>query len=115
MPEEKKWVLWENSEMSLQAAYNPAISRKEGFHIVLLQKRKIPSPWANPGLYARMSRVAATVGKTLILNVKMADWVNIHYDGNIGAAKGAPFLHIHIYGRLKTGPLWGGPLQLPSG
>ena len=114
MPEEKKWVLWEDEEMSLQAAFNPAIPRTEGLHIVLRQKRGVPSPWADPELYGIMSVVAAKVS-AVIMGLGMADWVNIHYDGNIGAAKGNPKMHIHIFGRLKTSPSWGGPLQLPSG
>lgn len=112
MPEE--YVLWKNEEMSLEAAYNPAVSRKEGFHIVLLQKKKVPSPWADPELYSRMSLVAAKASKVMI-ELGMADWVNIHCDGNLGAAKGDPRMHIHVLGRLKTGSQWGGPLQLPSG
>ena len=112
MPSE--WTLWENEEMSLEAAFNPAIPRKEGFHIVLLQKKKVPSPWADPDLYSRMSLVAAEVS-SVIIKLGMADWINIHCDGNIGAAKGNPRMHIHIFGRLKTGAQWGGPLQLPSG
>lgn len=111
---DKKWVLWENEEMSLQAAYNPAISREEGFHIVLLQKKGFPSPWSYPELFSRMSLVAAKASKVM-MELGMADWINIHCDGNIGAAKGKPVMHIHIFGRLKTSPTWGGPLQLPSG
>ncbi len=109
-----KDVIWENEEMSLEAAYSPAIPRTEGFHLVLLQKKKVPSPWAEPGLYGRMSIVAAKACRVMKM-FETADWFNIHCDGNIGAAKGNPVLHIHIFGRLKTGPLWGGPLQLPSG
>lgn len=111
MPEE--YVLWKNEEMSLEAAYNPAISRKEGFHAVLLQKKKIPSPWANPEFYSRMSLVVAKASAVMI-ELGMADWINIHCDGNIGAAKGTPVAHIHIFGRLKTSPSWGGPLDLPK-
>lgn len=114
MSEQNEWVLWENDEMSLQAAFNPAIPREEGLHIVLLQKKNVPSPWSDPELFSRMSMFAAKVGGVLI-NMGMADWVNIHCDGNIGAAKGNPKMHIHIFGRLKTGRNWGGPLQLPSG
>lgn len=100
--------------MSLQAAFNPAIPRTEGFHVVLLQKKGIPSPWADPELFSRMMLVAARASEVMI-ELDMADWTNIHYDGNIGAANGNPKLHIHIFGRLKSGPAWGGPLQLPSG
>jgi len=114
MPDKDKWVIWENGEMSLQAAYNPAIPRIEGFHLVLLQKMGVASPWADPELYGRMSVVAARISR-IIMQLKMADWINVHYDGNNGIAKGKPFLHIHIFGRYKTGPSWGGPLQLPSG
>ena len=61
-----------------------------------------------------MSKIAAKASGIMI-KLGMADWVNIHCDGNIGAAKGNPKLHIHIFGRLKTGPNWGGPLRLPLG
>ncbi len=111
---DERWVLWEDRELSLQAAFNPAIPRTEGCHIVLLQKQGVSSPWQNPGLYARMSRVAAEASGVL-LGLKMADWVNIQYNGNIGAAKGNPNLHVHLFGRLKTSPSWGGPLPLPMG
>ena len=116
MPENNDWVLWKNEEMSLEAAFHPAISRSEGFHLVLLQKKGVasPSPWADPKLYAKMSLLAAKASRVIRI-AGMADWINIHYDGNIGAAKGNPKMHIHIFGRLKTGKLWGGPLQLPSG
>lgn len=110
----KEWVLWENNEMSLQAAFNPGIPRTEGFHVVLLNRKKVSSPWADPGLYARMSLVAAKASGVMV-ELGMADWINIHCDGNIGAAKGSPQMHIHIFGRLKTGPQWGGPLELPRG
>jgi len=111
---EGRFVLWENSEISLQAAYNPGIPREEGFHIVLLQKKGVSSPWDDPDLYSRMSWIAAKVSE-VIMELNMADWANIHCDGNIGAAKEDPRMHIHIFGRLKTGPNWGRPLQLPSG
>lgn len=115
MPEdESKWVLWDTGGMSLQAAFNPAISREEGFHLVLLQKGNVPSPWDNPKFYSLMSLVAAEAVKVLAEHSK-ADWFNFHCDGNIGAAEGNPKMHIHIFGRYRTGPLWGGPLQLPSG
>lgn len=113
MPE-KEWTLWENEEMSLQAAYNPGVPREEGFHLVLVQRGKVPSPWADPDLYGRMSVVAAKACGAMT-SAKVADWFNIHCDGNIGAAKGTPVMHIHIFGRYKTGKLWGGPLQLPAG
>ena len=114
MSDENRWVLWGNEEMSLQAAFNPGIPRTEGFHVVLLQKKGVPSPWADPDLYTRMSLVAAKASGVM-MELKMADWINIHCDGNIGAAKGNPKMHIHIFGRFKTGLNWGGPLQLPSG
>lgn len=109
-----EWTLWENDEMSLEAAFNPAIPRSEGFHVVLLQKNKAPSPWTHPELYTRMSLIAAKVSRVM-MDLGMADWINIHCDGNIGAAEGNPRMHIHIFGRLKTAPSWGGPLQFPSG
>lgn len=109
-----KWTIWENDEMSLEAAFNPGIPRSEGFHIVLLNKKKVAAPWVDPELYSRMSTVVAKVCG-IIVEMAMCDWPNIHCDGNIGAAKGNPQMHIHIFGRLKTGPLWGGPLQLPRG
>ena len=109
-----KWIIWENHGMSLQAAFDPAIPMTEGFHIVLLQKKGLPSPWADPDFFGRMMMVAARASKA-IMELKMADWVNIHYDGNIGAAEGKPKLHIHIFGRYKTGKKWGGPLNLPFG
>lgn len=112
--DKRDWSLWENAEMSLQAAFNPGIPRTEGFHVVLLQKSDVPSPWADPELFSRMSLAAAKASKVM-MELGMADWINIHCDGNIGAAKGNPKMHIHIFGRLKTGPTWGGPLQLPSG
>ena len=112
---DKKWVLWENEEMSLQAAFDPAIPRTEGFHLVLLPKKASPSPWGDPELYSRMSLVVAKAIFVIMMEPGLADWVNIHYDGNIGAAKEDPKLHIHIFGRLKTGPNWGGPLKLPFG
>lgn len=111
----KEYVLWENEEMSLEAAYNPAIPRSEGFHVVLLQKKRVPSPWADPELYSRMSLVAAKASAVMIDELGMADWINIHCDGNIGAAQGKPVMHIHILGRLKSSPSWGGPLDLPKG
>jgi len=110
---DEKGVLWENEEMSLQSAFKPAIPREEGFHLVLLQKKDIPSPWTDPELYARMSRVAAITSGVLI-EVGMAEWANIQYNGNLDAGK-KPKMHIHIFARLKTGKLWGGPLQLPRG
>lgn len=112
MPEEKG-VLWENGEMSLQSAFKPAIPRTEGFHLVLLQKKEVPSPWGSPELYARMSRVAA-IASGVLIEVGMADWANIQYNGNLDAGK-KPKMHIHIFARLKTGLSWGGPIQLPRG
>lgn len=109
-----KMVLWEGEWFSLEAAYNPAISRKEGFHVVLLQNKSVPSPWVDPEFYGLMSVIVAKAS-AVMMELGMADWINIHCDGNIGAAKGNPKMHIHIFGRLKTGPNWGGPLQLPSG
>lgn len=139
MADKNKWVLWENEEMSLRAAFNPAIPRQEGFHLVLLQKagcdhpsdplhfadpilyeheriprEMAPSPWANPALYSRMQEVAAKASG-VIIEIGLADWINIHCDGNIGAAKGKSVMHIHIFARLRTGSLWGGPLQFSSG
>lgn len=71
-----KDVIWENGEMSLESAYNPAIPRTEGFHLVLLQRKKVPSPWVDPELYGRMSVVAAKACK-IMEEIGMADWFNI--------------------------------------
>lgn len=114
MSESEKYALWKNEEMSLEAAYNPSIPRSEGFHVVLLQKKKVPAPWADPELYSRMSLVVAKAS-AVMMELGMADWINIHCDGNIGAAAGKPVMHIHILGRLKSSPSWGGPLDLPGG
>ncbi len=110
------WTIWESKGelIRLEAAFNPAVPRAEGFHLVLLQRTKARYPGDNPQLFARMALIAGLVS-AIVVGEKFADWINIHCDDNIGAAEGNPVMHIHLFGRYKTGPDWGSPLRLPAG
>ncbi len=112
----KEMTLWENEEMELVAGSDPGLSQEEGCHIILLQKKKVASPWADPELYSRMClRVAQACAVMMAMEPKVTDWFNIQYNGNLGVAAGKPKLHIHIFGRREGSETWGGPVQLPSG
>lgn len=107
------FTLWENKTFTISTPKNPHFPYREGQHIIVSPKQEVPNAWDDIELAAATFRLASQVCK-IMENLKLAPWFNIQANGNWGLLPGgAPFFHIHIYGRQKT-ESWGKPIVLPE-
>jgi diadenosine tetraphosphate (Ap4A) HIT family hydrolase len=108
------WVLWENENFVIKTPKNPHISPEEGCHVKVYTKQRIERSWDNPELAGKVFELAVKVSK-VIIEEKIADWVNIQNNQNWSSLPGGePEFHIHIYGRRKSGKTWCQPVELPK-
>jgi diadenosine tetraphosphate (Ap4A) HIT family hydrolase len=108
------WILWENKDFVVKTLKNPHISLEEGCHIVIFTKEKLEKSWDNPELACKGFELAIKVSK-IVVDEKIADWVNIQNNQNWGLLPGGKlFFHIHIYGRRKSGKTWSQPVEIPK-
>jgi diadenosine tetraphosphate (Ap4A) HIT family hydrolase len=107
------WTLWEDARFSVTTTANPHLQPEEGCHLLVLPKDPPPHAWADPTLTAACFELAARVSQVLV-NLGLVDWVNLQANGNWGLLPGAELhLHVHIYGRKRSGKTWAQPVDLP--
>jgi diadenosine tetraphosphate (Ap4A) HIT family hydrolase len=108
------WTLWEDARFGVTTSDNPHLPSEEGCHLVVCPKDPPPHAWADPAVTAATVELAARVSGVLV-RLGQVDWINLQVNGNWGLLPGAsPRLHVHIYGRKKTGKTWGQPVDLPK-
>ena len=108
------WVLWEDEGFIITTPKNPHISPEEGCHIKINPKISMEKSWDDPVLAGKTFEFAAKASK-IIVQEKIADWVNIQNNGNWGLLPNRKLnFHIHIYGRKKSGKTWIKPVKLPE-
>jgi diadenosine tetraphosphate (Ap4A) HIT family hydrolase len=111
---DKDWILWQDKRFVVATPKNPHIVPDEGCHIKVYPKKKIDKSWDNPKLAGETFELASRVSK-IIVQEKIADWINIQNNGNWGLLPGRKLnFHIHVYGRKKKGKTWGKPVKLPE-
>lgn len=108
------WMLWEDARFGVTTSDNPHLPPEEGCHLVVWPKDAPPHAWADPRVTAATVELAARVSAVLE-QLGLVDWVNLQANGNWGLLPGAePHLHVHIYGRKRTGKTWAQPVDLPK-
>ncbi|KON28153.1 hypothetical protein AC481_02635 [miscellaneous Crenarchaeota group archaeon SMTZ-80] len=108
------WILWEDKKFKVSTPENPHIGPDEGCHIKISPKEKIEKSWDDPELAGETFELATRVSK-VVIQEKLADWINIQNNGNWGLLPGRKLnFHIHVYGRKKEGKTWGKPIKLPE-
>lgn len=107
-------TLWEDARFVVTAPGNPHLPPEEGCHVLVWPRDAPPHAWADPAVTAATFELAARVAGVLVA-LGLADWVNLQANGNWGLLPGAtPRLHVHIYGRRRSGTTWAQPVDLPK-
>lgn len=107
------YLLWENDKFIVKTPFNPHLSYTEGLHIVVMTKTNEKNAWEDPEISGTTFKLAAKVCQ-IAEELHLAPWFNIQSNGNWGLLPdGAPWFHVHIYGRNKT-QSWGKPITLPE-